>query len=380
MRHRSWMIPCGLLTLGAVFGPFGCGSGSGNGSAPIADATGDDDAAMPGTVADASAEGASSADSGTGDDGTSDGSDSSLVDAVASGGADTGADVVDDGCGSGVALYVAAATGLDTNAGTLVDAPLKTLTHAIALADASSCITTINVAAGTYDAANGEVFPLVPRHVAIIGDEANKGNAGAGAVLVSGGGLLTMNYWPTFAPGPNATIAGLKISAPHVTLDSGAAYGLGFYLAQANGIERNNTVTQCDYIGIEIESGATGSLIGNDITANGTGGPSKGAGIDIENGTVKAEGNVVTGNPAGMAVGSATCDFGGGALGSIGGNVFSCNTSEDLFLESANFEVQNDFWDHMPPTSTGASPDIVLHSVSAGAITTNAALATNRCP
>src|SRR5512145_74774 len=87
------------------------------------------------------------------------------------------------------AYYVNATTGLDTNAGTQA-APFKTITKALNTASVSGGI--INVASGTYNVDNVEVFPLkLYNNVNLVGDVANKGG-GATPTTISGGGVYTV--------------------------------------------------------------------------------------------------------------------------------------------------------------------------------------------
>ena len=205
--------------------------------------------------------------SGTGVDsatGTTDAANDSAA-ASDSSGLDAAADV-DAGCLVS-ALYVAPGTGLDSSSGTQALSPLKMLTHAIALAGANPCITTIHAAPGTYDSAGGETFPLAPSNVAIVGDETNKGNAASGAVLISGSGLLMPGQWVAVAPGPNVTLAGLKIAAPSVTTDGSAQVTYDVWLAASGAVVRNSTIAGNE-IGIQIETGAVAVLTGNALTAH----------------------------------------------------------------------------------------------------------------
>src|SRR4051794_17309999 len=72
-------------------------------------------------------------------------------------------------------VYVDAIHGGDSADGSAAT-PYKTITNAIIVAAADTCIATIFVSPGTYDVVNGEVFPLrIPPNVSLIGDEANKG-------------------------------------------------------------------------------------------------------------------------------------------------------------------------------------------------------------
>src|ERR687885_79121 len=85
-------------------------------------------------------------------------------------------------------LYVNPQTGKDAGAGNS-QSPFKTLTRALA---AASTGTTIQLAAGTYNAAGGEVFPLVvPAGVMLLGDEPSKGKG----ILIIGSGKYAS---PTF--------------------------------------------------------------------------------------------------------------------------------------------------------------------------------------
>src|SRR3712207_9535382 len=92
-------------------------------------------------------------------------------------------------------LYVNPGTGSDSAAGNQ-SAPFKTITKALKSAQSG---TTIQLAAGNYNAASGEVFPLdVPSGVKIVGSEDNKGNG----VSIEGSG----QYLSRTQAGQNVTI------------------------------------------------------------------------------------------------------------------------------------------------------------------------------
>src|SRR5467141_1624508 len=80
--------------------------------------------------------------------------------------------------------YVNASTGSDTNNnGTQSSSPFKTIRKAMSVATRSG--TTVQVAAGLYDVANGETFPItVQPGVLLIGYE---GGNGSGTSIVGGG-------------------------------------------------------------------------------------------------------------------------------------------------------------------------------------------------
>jgi parallel beta-helix repeat protein len=344
-----------------------------------------DDNTGPGTGGDDSGTDSSASDTGidaTGDgnasDGPSDGGEGLDGDGAADGPlAEASVDAapdVDAGCAA--ALYVNVTTGSDIHAGD-IGSPVRTLTHAIARAGGSACATTIHVAPGTYNAASGETFPLTPSNVTIVGDETNKGNAAAGATLITGGGLhmvLTNHYYPTLLLGPNVTLAGLKITSPHVALDGSSYLGIGVIIQAAGTEVRDNTITACDYFGVDVEGAGSGTIENNAITGNGGGGPFSGGGVQVDNGSMKLQNNVITGNTGFGVILGSTCDLGGGTLMSAGGNTFSCNTRSDVY--GTNIQAQNCFWDHVPPTigTTGGA------DVGSSVTTTGAMLATSPCP
>jgi hypothetical protein len=116
----------------------------------------------------------------------------------------------------GIDYYVNAdATGSDANPGTSAASPWKTLTHAIAAVTAGG---TINVAAGTYNAANGETFPLEPRaNQTFLGDPANNGVAGASSTIISGSGFYQ----------PGGELGAMYSLAPIIALKPGVG-GVAF--------------------------------------------------------------------------------------------------------------------------------------------------------
>src|SRR5437879_2400919 len=104
----------------------------------------------------------------------------------------------EDGNAAAPNFYVNAPTGSDTNRGTQAS-PFKTITHAMSLSKSGS---TVQVAPGTYDVANREIFPItVPAGVLLIGDEFNKGG-GISPTSIVGGGL---------APGSVAGTVGVAL-------------------------------------------------------------------------------------------------------------------------------------------------------------------------
>src|SRR6266853_981441 len=82
--------------------------------------------------------------------------------------------------------YVSALAGSDTNPGTQ-SSPFKTITHGMRVATKSG--TTVRVASGAYNVANGETFPIIfPAGVLLIGDETSKGGGSTPTSIVGDGG------------------------------------------------------------------------------------------------------------------------------------------------------------------------------------------------
>src|SRR5207249_6457080 len=103
-------------------------------------------------------------------------------------------------------FYVNAPAGSDTNRGTQTS-PFKTITHAMSLSKSGS---TVQVAPGTYDAPNDEIFPItVPAGVLLIGDETHKGGGSTPTSIVGGGQVPASPVGTSAAllPGTGSTIA-----------------------------------------------------------------------------------------------------------------------------------------------------------------------------
>src|SRR2546426_6318021 len=95
--------------------------------------------------------------------------------------------------------YVNASAGSDMNPGTQTS-KFKTITKAMSVATRSG--TTVEVAPGLYDVANGETFPItVPAGVLLKGDETTWGG-GSTPTSIVGGGL---------APGATAGSVGVAL-------------------------------------------------------------------------------------------------------------------------------------------------------------------------
>ncbi|HKW37949.1 MAG TPA: DUF1565 domain-containing protein [Burkholderiales bacterium] len=316
-------------------------------------------------------------------------------------GCGTGDDICDPNAGTGNAATIVAAPatqassncggsvfyvsflGSDSNPGTQA-LPFQTITHALTVATSGS---TVQVAPGTYDLLNGETFPVtVPDGVLLIGDEANKGG-GASPTTIAGGAAAPgfVNTSVTVLPGTGSTVAGFTITDTFATL----TIRRGLILQNDNVTLRNNTVTGANHqYGVYVDASGNHLIAGNRIVNNA---PGAGTGLGFINGGVgsKVENNVITGNGFGVEYDVAGGDLGGGAAGSAGGNVLSCNGVLDLAAFATTpitIPAANNFWDHLPPTLscnfTGDDVcDVNAGTASAATITTaGAALTSSPCP
>jgi len=260
-------------------------------------------------------------------------------------------------------IFYVSTSGSNTNPGTQ-SSQFKTITHAMTKATRSG--STVYVAAGTYDVANGETFPItVPAGVLLIGDEANKGGGGSPTRIVGGGlapGSAPGNVGVAVLPGTGSTIAGLTITNSNGSFTERR----GLILANSTVTLRNNTVTGATHkVGVYIDASTNHMITGNRIVDNG--GTGTGSGLAFGKGGVgtKVEDNVITGNGFGVEYDVAGGDLGGGSAGSAGGNVISCNTQNDLvsFAQSAiTIHAASNSWDHAPATRGSIAGDDIYDS------------------
>ncbi|UOG47919.1 LIC10774 family surface protein [Leptospira noguchii] len=249
-----------------------------------------------------------------------------------------------------IPLYVDKVVGNDNWPGSK-DAPLRTLTKAIALAGDRH---DIHVAPGEYSEQTGEKFPIqIPDGATLIGDELGKG---LGFILFYDKSGNHPSPKPTTIQfhaddlkeiillGENSTIAGFNLKNP-IAL---RAYGSKV---------RNNTISQ----GIGIFPANTSASGGHTISGNFIGskkapGYNYGVGIFIEATTYenKIENNTIYRNRYGVVIRPlGKADLGGGSQRSVGNNTISCSLEIDLtFLFDTNRRLyaQNIKLDHNPPT------------------------------
>jgi hypothetical protein len=134
-------------------------------------------------------------------------------------------------------IFVDAAAGSDAAPGTAA-APMKSITAALAVAPAAG---TVSVSPGLYDAANGELFPiLLPDGVTLVGDVAAQG-AGPTPTLIRGHGALGGNVAVGLVGAEGCVIAGLTIEDTQYTVGYRAilASNVGVHVAACTFTDKN---------------------------------------------------------------------------------------------------------------------------------------------
>ncbi|UFH58713.1 DUF1565 domain-containing protein [Sulfurovum mangrovi] len=246
--------------------------------------------------------------------------------------------------------YVNAAVGNDYLNDGSQDNPFKTITHALGIANGDMNIS-IKVNPGTYDVVNGETFPIeVPTGVSLIGDEENRGN-GSETTMIRGGG-----EYPTYDANYISTTMymreGSKISGFILEDNSTvASFHMPFVLKYDDDITiHRNTIINGDHA-IYFAGSDFDVITDNNITKN-----RNGISVIASTPNTRIENNIITHNRGtGVYTEVNGVDFGGGAAGSAGGNIFSCNSGNDL-MSYISFSglvfAENNMWDHTPPTET----------------------------
>ena len=236
-------------------------------------------------------------------------------------------------------FFVNQRLGSDGATGTTAAQPFRTLTQALVAAGAAgkAAGSVLAVAPGTYDAANGEVFPIiVPPYVTLVGDEENHG---AGTVILGAGpppGSPTLAT--ALIPSSYATLAGLYVQSwgrSTVRYD-GPSGGTGITVRRCTIVNTTNTGSEL------LVALASGGAIednvfpaGSQVTLGATGGA----------GNTRVQGNVFHGP---VAVDDNYLDLGGGAGASTGHNQF-LGTRMSWF-GGAGTMARNNHWRHVPPT------------------------------
>ncbi|MFM6356170.1 MAG: DUF1565 domain-containing protein, partial [Planktothrix sp.] len=155
-------------------------------------------------------------------------------------------------------LFVNSATGNDSASGGQSD-PLKTIAKALSRAQSG---TVIQVAPGNYNAASGEVFPLiVPSGVTILGNEATKGKD----VVIVGSGTFTSPSAAaqniTILMQNNSTVKGVSVSNEQTR-------GTGIWAESVYCTVASCTLTKSKREGLFATGTAIPAVLNNDFIQN----------------------------------------------------------------------------------------------------------------
>ncbi|HAA30365.1 MAG TPA: hypothetical protein DCE56_25105 [Cyanobacteria bacterium UBA8553] len=157
-------------------------------------------------------------------------------------------------------FYVNPTNGNDSAAGSQ-SAPFKTITKALIQAQSG---TQIQLAPGTYNAANGEDFPLaVPSGVTVVGNEQNKGSG----ILIEGSGQYNSRTQAgqnvTILLANNAQLRGVSATNP-------ASRGTAVWIESTNPTVACCTFTKCRREGV-FATGDANPVILNNVFINNDG-------------------------------------------------------------------------------------------------------------
>ncbi|MDZ8029665.1 DUF1565 domain-containing protein [Nostoc sp. DedSLP04] len=157
-----------------------------------------------------------------------------------------------------VTLYVNPMTGNDSNTGSRLS-PFKSLTRALKV---TKIPTIIYLESGTYNAASGEVFPLIiPGGVTVVGNEANKG---VGIVISGSGEYQSPSFGIqniTLLLVDNASLLGVTVTNPSVK-------GTGIWIESAAPTLSNNTLSNCGREGVFTTGTAKPAILDNIFVQN----------------------------------------------------------------------------------------------------------------
>lgn len=186
-----------------------------------------------------------------------------------------------------VTLYVNPMIGNDTNTGSRLS-PFKSLTRALKV---TKIPTIIHLESGTYNAASGEVFPLIiPGGAKVVGDEANKG---AGIVISGSGEYQSPSFGIqniTLLLVDNASLLGVTVTNP-------SPKGTGIWVESATPTLANNTLSDCGREGIFTTGTAKPAILDNIFVQNTASGL-----VMAGHSQGEVLGNVFQRNPLGIAI------------------------------------------------------------------------------
>ncbi|OYD90468.1 hypothetical protein CDG77_17090 [Nostoc sp. 'Peltigera membranacea cyanobiont' 213] len=160
-------------------------------------------------------------------------------------------------------LFVNPNGGNDSAGNGSESAPVKTITHALRLANAN---TVIMLSTGTYSAETGEEFPLILKPgVSIQGNPSNQGKD----IIIQGGG----DYLSRSFAGQNVTIVGAtQALLTGVTVTNPNRRGYGLWIESSDPAIAENTFTGSTQDGISVCGNAAPTISKNYFDRNGANG------------------------------------------------------------------------------------------------------------
>ncbi|MDZ8140514.1 MAG: DUF1565 domain-containing protein [Nostoc sp. DedQUE04] len=160
-------------------------------------------------------------------------------------------------------LFVNPGVGDDKASNGSESAPVKTITHALRLANAN---TVIMLSTGTYSAETGEEFPLILKPgISIQGNPSNQGKE----IIIQGGG----DYLSRSFGGQNVTIVGANQALlTGVTVTNSNPRGYGLWIESSNPVVAENTFTGSTQDGISVSGNAAPTISKNYFDRNGANG------------------------------------------------------------------------------------------------------------
>jgi parallel beta-helix repeat protein len=160
-------------------------------------------------------------------------------------------------------LFVNPNGGDDSTGNGSESAPIKTITHALRLANVN---TVIMLSTGTYSAETGEEFPLMLKQGVSI--QGNPNNQGKDIIIQGGGDYLSRSF-----AGQNVTIVGANQALlTGVTVTNSNPRGYGLWIESSNPVIAENTFTGSTQDGISVSGNAAPTISKNYFHRNGANG------------------------------------------------------------------------------------------------------------
>jgi hypothetical protein len=267
-------------------------------------------------------------------------------------------------------IHVNATTGSDATGTGLISRPVKSITRGLDLAEAEL---TVQVAAGIYDAANGEVFPIsLPDSVSLVGED--------WVNTVIRGHSQDANYFPA------VEIRGEKSTLRKFTIEQGDVgaeeWNIAIYVGSPGmnaNLDSIRVLERPPYSVLRV-SYAPGTVVENCYFVTDDGAQmAHGIEVNIDHGDLVFRGCTLSGFSSGLALnnlcdplvegctiennqrGISLCcagdenhnpnpDLGGGARSSLGGNIIRNNSQCGISNGSSNsIQARYNTWENDPP-------------------------------